>query len=212
MSPKDIAEKKNKNRELVLHHLYEIVNGDSRVPCSAEAFYKSLADRGIPGDDVEEAFTWLQSMRLIEGKFAGHFGLTQSGAAIVEQMDKDRSEGKDPTAQPAVNNVLNFHGPVGGVQTGSNNTMNVKQTVGKSQSSHLDALFQALNSTIATLPKDVQSDAMDVATALESEARSEVPKLPLIKAYVRELKDASVEVSESATDVMNWCVENFCQK
>jgi hypothetical protein len=193
----------------MLKALYDATNAGAMLGITATKFYDLMVDLDIPKNEVESARTWLERRGFVTSPAINYIGITHAGIAAYEATESKPAQGTAHFPASVINNVFNI-GSVGGIQTGSHNTMTVKQT-DKRQSADLDVIFQALRSNIAALPDPVREDATVIANELEKQTRSDNPSIPIIKSYVGTLETNSSECGTNARAAMEWVLKNYCR-
>lgn len=198
---KDRIEEKKRIRFILLQKLYQLLDGNERASYRAGTFYKELSDLGIATNDAQEAFVWLQREGLAKQMGMGTVAITHDGVREIEEAQDNPANGTDHFPLALIQNV-NFYGTVGGVQTGSDNTMNVAQQF-NAPAAIIDH-FATIRREIEKLPPDKKADAIELVDAMEAETKSEKPKLALITSFAASLATIATTVAPHLPAIIEW--------
>jgi len=115
--------------------------------------------------DCDAALDWIEEAGLIQNRaIGGVYSITARGKRAYEEQFRPRS----PVAAALPSVIQTFHGPVGSVQTGNQNTAQVMQQVGTSISEVL-AFVDAIRLQAQLLPAHVRDEAIEQVENLKEE-------------------------------------------
>ena len=197
----DRLEKKKQHRLRVLNRLYDETDGNTTAHLLADSFFASFAQDNISSDDAELAFQWLVGEGL--AKWHGSLVMIEhAGVVEIEQSRESPAAGTDHFTPAVINQVQHFYGTVGGVQTGSNNVMNVAQQI--NAPAEILGHFAALRSEAQKLPEDKRVQAIELVDALEVETKTDKPRMVVLMAYVTSLTALINAAGPSLVAIIEW--------
>lgn len=195
-------EEKKHHRLLALETLYKSADGSSREYCDAHALHQALVNHGISLEDAREAISWLKAEGLAEQITLDSIKLTHEGVREVESALERPDEGTEHFAPATIHNVNHFYGTVGGVQQGSNNTMNVAQQF-NAPAAIIDH-FAAIRREVDKLPAEKKNDAIVLVDAMEAEAKKPEPKHVIFSSYATALATLVSSVAPHIPPLLDW--------
>jgi hypothetical protein len=158
--------------------------------------------KGVSRQDTEGAFDWLVGENLAERQTFDSVGITHYGVVEIEEAHDRPEHGTEHFAPAVIHQVNHFHGTVGGVQTGSHNTMNVAQQF-NAPAAIFDH-FAAIRREVEQLPNDKKADAMELVEAMEAEAKKTEPKHVIFASYATALASLVTSVAPHIPPLLDW--------
>ena len=149
----DEAVKQRQNaRARLLTRVYEITKG--RATHWVDLLHLA-EDEGISEDEADAMYSYLMQANIIKPMGGGHrVTLSAYGVDVVEALLK-----KEPTEHFPPSVVMNFHGQVGGVQTGNGNTMEVNQNINPQIAEVVSLVKQLRSEAVPQLPAENREEA-----------------------------------------------------
>jgi len=193
---------KTAHRLKLLDLLYDYVNGNPAIGVRPADFYKYASTNGIALTEVQPAWQYLLAERLVTTPHVGQVGITHDGVKEVERARTRPDDGTEHFPAAAIHQVLHFHGAVGGIQTGSHNTMNVAQQINVPP--EILGHFAALRAEAQKLPEDKRSTALELVDDIEEESKKETPKLSRLNAYAASLSTLLTTMGPAIAVIIEW--------
>ncbi|MRG93881.1 hypothetical protein [Polyangium spumosum] len=194
-------EQKKQHRLCVLNRLYDETDGDTHAYVIGDQFFDGFTKEGISPSDAESAFRWLADEGL--AKFHGSLLMIKhQGVVEIEQSREAPDEDTDHFPAAVIHQVNHFHGTVGGVQTGSHNTMSVAQQI--NAPAEIIGHFAALREAAQRLPEDKRSTAIEMVEGLEEEAKLDKPRKGRVESYGKTLVSLLVTMGPIIKMIVDW--------
>lgn len=183
MPSNDDLTNRDRNRYALLRGVYEKAGkGNEAVVVPLKDVAASLE---IDEGEAVLAYQYLTGEGLLARRaMGGVVSITHQGVREVEASLRNPERATEHFSVPVIQHVhQHFHGPVGAVQTGERSTATVHQTIGPGMA-EVVALVERLR---AALPAG-RDDLLELADALEDEARRAAPKRSLMVAMAERVQ------------------------
>ncbi|WP_437713055.1 hypothetical protein WMF45_45270 [Sorangium sp. So ce448] len=168
-------------RYAILRTLYEASGGDQHRYFSLVEIGEHV---GVPPEERELAWQYLIGEGLIRSAGMGPdllVFITHRGRVEIETSMKNPKDSTDHFRASVIQHVTNnFSGPVGAVQTGSNNVANVTQNV----STDVQVLLQQLRAHVDGLPDEKRGEAIELVDGLDEQAKAPKKSKAIIRALL----------------------------
>lgn len=112
------------------------------------------------------------------------YNLTHAG---VREIEASITKPKEETEHFQPSTIMNFHGPVGSVQSGAHNVAHVTQNISTDNS--VKALIQQLHQHAAEVAPESREEAQELVKSIEEQVESGSLSRAKFKAYMTSLKD-----------------------
>lgn len=179
----DGLEQRQAQRYALLRAFFDQGNGERD---GAPALDEVAAAIGMPLRDARNALDYLRGEGLVEVvTLADHVNLTHAGLLEVEESIRRPQQRTSHFTPSEISMVFNqtFNGPVGAVQTGTNNTASITQTV----DSGVRNLIQQLRPYVDDLPEHHRVEASETIDALEEHSADPQKNRATLTALLRTL-------------------------
>jgi hypothetical protein len=201
-----MIQRKQEQRFALLRNVYDATGGRTSVSIDNEELTECGRRAGLDDSQTQAAEEWLTNEGLLEGVTLQSVSLTHQGVVEIEASMTDPEEPTDHFPASVIQHVTNnyqINAPVGSIQTGSQNTANVTQSVavGDEVMKHIVTLRQAANK----LDADRREEALELVETIESEAQSSKPKKSVIRQCGEGLKTllAPIDVVQIVAMIMS---------
>ena len=176
-------DEKYDNRDITryraLHKLYEISDGESKVPKQIEDLQKGL---GLNEVELDRTLNYLHNEGLVEKRNLS-VRITHDGIKEIEQSETLPQEGTEHF-NPTI--IQNFNAPVGAVQNASHSVANVNQNI-DGRSVDFKVVVARLNEEISHLPENEKDEAAELVESLVEQVELPQPRWKTIKVIAKGL-------------------------
>lgn len=193
---------KKTHRLQILQFIYDETDGQTGLYCPTHDLVSDLGKLGITQPDAYNAIEYMIAEGLLDRVSQDSVGISHAGIQEVEQVhdNPDTDTQHFPTA--VIHQVQHFHGTVGGVQTGSGNTMNVAQQI--NAPAEILGHFNALRAEAQKLPEDKRGTAIEMVDGLEEEAKLDKPRKGRVESYSKTLVPLLITMGPIIKMIVDW--------
>jgi len=180
----------------MLRKLYDVTGGHQLMSVNLA---NVAEDVGVPEEEWLPAHQWLMGEGLIKdtggnGRSLPVF-ITHAGVREVEASMDEPTKPTDHFSPAVIQQVTNnFSGPVGAVQTGSQNVAHVTQNV----STDVQVLLQQLRGQVDALPAEKREEAAEIVDELEEQAKAPSRSKVVMRSLLAGLKEIFIGAASGA--------------
>jgi hypothetical protein len=177
----DLVLKRQEQRYKLLRAFYDLVGSRTEAGVSDQQMTECAARVRVAKDDAMLAWQWLKNEGLLQQRTPVRWMITHDGVREIEDSVTSPQEATTHFP-PDVSNTYhtyNISGPVGAIQSGSNNTATFVQNVALGTDA-VNAMAQ-LRAAAESRDGDDREEALELVDAIEEEAKASKPKKALIK-------------------------------